>query len=315
MAAVPLITGATGFAGSHMLERIVARCGGAHAWAHRGSTRRPAATVPDPRIEWSSVDLLDRRQVRDALERARPSAIYHCAGAANVHDAWADPTHALRSNVMGTENLLASAREVGLSCRMLITGSALIYKPQPQALTESSMLGADTPYGISKLAQELLAAESGLPVLLARPFNHAGPRQSATFATSAFAQQIAEIEAGRRDPVLRVGNLDAERDITDVRDTVRAYEALVERGAIGTPYNVCTGRAHRMSELLDLLLSRARVRVRIEIDPSRLRPSDNPRVLGSHARLTEDTGWLPEIPIEQTLADLLDSWRSVVGAS
>src|SRR6185436_18457678 len=121
-----------------------------------------------------------------------------------------------------------------------------------------------------------VAAESGVPVVLARPFNHAGPGQSPAFATSAFAQQIAEIEAGRRDPVLHVGNLDAERDITDVRDTVRAYEALVARGRTGRPYNVCTGRAYKMGALLDILLSRARTRVSVAVDPSRLRPRDNP---------------------------------------
>ena len=145
--------------------------------------------------------------------------------------------------------------------------------------------------------------------MLVRPFNHAGPRQSAAYATSAFAQQIAEIEAGRREPVLRVGNLEARRDITDVRDTVRAYEALAQAGHPHTPYNVCSGRAHSMRELLDVLLSLSRVRVQVEVDPSRLRPSDNPVILGSHERLTRDTGWTPRIPIEQTLADLLDHWR------
>jgi GDP-4-dehydro-6-deoxy-D-mannose reductase len=195
---------------------------------------------------------------------------------------------------------------------VLVTGSALVYKPQLEALTEESPVGTPTPYAVSKLAQELVAAESGLPVLLARPFNHAGPGQSPAFATSAFAQQIAEIDAGRREPVLHVGNLDAQRDITDVRDTVRAYEALVARGEVGRPCNVCTGQAHSMRALLDILLSRARVRVRIEVDPERLRPSDNPLVLGSHARLIEDTGWRPELPIERTLEDLLESWRTLV---
>jgi GDP-4-dehydro-6-deoxy-D-mannose reductase len=163
---------------------------------------------------------------------------------------------------------------------------------------------------VSKLAQEMRAAAATLPTLLARPFNHAGPGQSPSYATSAFAQQIADIEAGRREGVLHVGNLDAQRDITDVRDTVRAYQALAELGHPGLPYNVCSGRAHTMRSLLDILLSFARVRVRIEIDPTRLRPSDNPVILGSHARLTRDTGWTPAIPIEQTLSDLLQHWRN-----
>lgn len=310
MAGVPLITGATGFAGGHLLERFAATGVRAHAWAHRAPGRNPPPS--GAHVSWTAVDLLDRARVRRAIDEARPSVIYHFAGAANVHDAWRDPARALQVNVIGTHNLLAAVREAGLDCRVLVTGSALVYKPQLEALTEESPVGTPTPYAVSKLAQELVAAESGVPVLLTRPFNHAGPGQSPAFATSAFAQQIAEIEAGRREPVLHVGNLDAQRDITDVRDTVRAYEALVARGEVGRPYNICTGQAHSMRALLDILLSRARVRVRIEVDPERLRPSDNPLVLGSHARLTEDTGWRPEIPIERTLEDLLESWRTVV---
>jgi GDP-4-dehydro-6-deoxy-D-mannose reductase len=316
VAGVPLITGATGFAGGHLLERLLARGSIVHAWGHRGSSRVDRAAAADKAtVRWEAVDMLDRAAVREALGKARPAVIYHCAGAADVHRAWNAPATALRVNVLGTHNLLESARELGLDCRVLVTGSALIYKPQHEALTESSPIGAATPYGISKLAQEMVAADASVPALLARPFNHAGPRQSPSYATSAFAQQIAAIEAGRSEPVLRVGNLDARRDITDVRDTVRAYEALVERGTPGRPYNVCSGRAHSMRALLDILLSLAKVRVRIEVDPARLRPSDNPVILGSHQRLTNDTGWTPQIPIEQTLADLLDHWRASVGAA
>jgi GDP-4-dehydro-6-deoxy-D-mannose reductase len=162
---------------------------------------------------------------------------------------------------------------------------------------------------VSKLAQEMTAASSALPVLLARPFNHAGPRQSPQFVTSSFARQIADIECGRAEPVIHVGNLDAQRDITDARDTVRAYEALTACGKPGRPYNICSGRAYSVRELLDRLLALSRVHVRVEVQPSRLRPSDNPVIVGSHARLTADTGWRPEIPIEQTLEDLLTYWR------
>ena len=305
MAGLPLITGATGFAGGHLVERLVSTGTAVTAWAHRGGTR-PA---PSSAVTWNAVDLLDRDAVRDALATARPSVIYHCAGFAHVHEAWRAPAQALRVNALGTHHLLEAAREVGLTCRVLVTGSALVYRPSAGMLTEDSPIGPEGPYGISKLAQEMTAAASPLRVLIVRPFNHAGPRQSPAYATSAFAQQVADIEAGRREPVLRVGNLDALRDITDVRDTVRAYEALVERGRPHTPYNVCTGRARSMRELLDILLSLSRVRVRIDVDASRLRPSDNPIILGSRERLTRDTGWVPEIPIEQTLVDLLDHWR------
>jgi GDP-4-dehydro-6-deoxy-D-mannose reductase len=303
----PLITGATGFAGGHLLAYLSSRGIRAHAWGHRS---KPAPG--DGAASWTAVDLLDRRAVRAALDASRPSAIYHCAGVADVHGTWSAPAHALRVNAVGTHYLLEAARELELNVRVLVTGSALVYRQSLDPITEDHPIGPATPYGVSKLAQEMTANESSIDTLLARPFNHAGPGQSPAYATSAFAQQIAEIEAGRRDAVLRVGNLDAQRDITDVRDTVRAYHALVERGHVRRPYNVCSGRTYTMHALLDTLLSLARVRVKVEIDPARLRPSDTPVVQGSHARLTADTGWEPTIPIEQTLADLLDDWRARV---
>jgi GDP-4-dehydro-6-deoxy-D-mannose reductase len=301
----PLVTGATGFAGGHLLERLAAVGAPVHAFARTGG--QPPS--PHDGVRWWSVDVLDRDAVREALDAARPSVIYHCAGLAALQDAWNAPARALRVNVLGTHHLLEGCRDLGLSCRLVVTGSAQIYRPRTEPITEDDEVAPPNPYGVSKLAQELTAATSGLPVVLARPFNHAGPRQSPSYASSAFAQQIAQIEAGRLDPVLRAGNLESRRDITDVRDTVRAYQALTECGQPRRPYNVCSGRACSMRELLDVLLSLSRVRVRVEVAAERLRPSDNPVILGSHARLTADTGWRPEIPIEQTLADLLAWWR------
>jgi len=306
---VPLITGATGFAGGHLLAHLARGGVRVHAWAHSA----PPSGANE--ASWTSVDLLDRDAVCGALAASRPSVVYHCAGIADVQDAWRSPARALHVNVIGTHNLLTACEDAGLSCRVLVTGSALVYKPSAHAIAEADPIGPPTPYAVSKLAQELTAAASPLPVILARPFNHAGPRQSPRFATSAFAQQLAAIEAGQADPVLRVGNLDSRRDVTDVRDTVRAYEALAERGRPRQPYNVCSGRAYSMRELLDILLSLTRVRVRVEVDASRLRPSDNPVVLGDHSRLTADTGWQPLIPIEQTLADLLEYWRANIAAA
>ena len=304
MAGLPLITGATGFAGGHLLERLVAHGTGVHAWGHRVLPREKSTSVT-----WTAVDLLDRAAVRDALSTARPSVIYHCAGLADVSASWHDPARILKVNTLGTHVLLEALTSLGLDPRVVLVGSALVYKPSTEAIGEEHAIGPSTIYGLSKLAQEMMAEASGRQAVLVRPFNHAGPRQSPAYATSAFAQQIAEIEAGRREPVLHVGNLDAQRDITDVRDTVRAYHALAEAGQPRRPYNVCSGRAYSMRTLLDILLSLARVRVRVEVDPARLRPSDNPVILGSHARLTADTGWTPVIPIEQTLADLLEYWR------
>jgi GDP-4-dehydro-6-deoxy-D-mannose reductase len=305
----PLITGAAGFAGSHLLDRLSAR-GAVWAWSHA----RTHAAPDIARVRWQAVDLLDRETVRRTLADARPGVIYHCAGIADVRESWHDPALALQVNVIGTHNLLEGVRTCGLACPVLVTGSGLVYQPSSGPIHEDHPIGPSTIYGVSKLAQELAAQQSALPVFICRPFNHAGPRQSTAYVTSAFAEQLAKIEAGAAEPVLRVGNLESRRDITDVRDTVAAYEAIVERGSHGRPYNVCSGRAYRIQELLDILRGLARVRVRVERDPTRLRPSDNPVVLGSHDRLTRDTGWRPIIPIEQTLSDLLDFWRTAANA-
>jgi GDP-4-dehydro-6-deoxy-D-mannose reductase len=302
----PLVTGATGFAGSHLVDLLLETEPLVHAWAHPSG--RPA---PDrgPRVRWAAVDLLDRAAVSAALSAARPSVIYHCAGIADVHGSWRAPARALEVNALGTWRLLDAARDAGFSGRVLVTGSALVYQPSAAAIGEDDPIGPTSPYGVSKLAQEMAAARSGMDVLLARPFNHAGARQDDGYVTSAFARQIAEIERGERPPVLHVGNLESRRDITDVRDVVRAYALMAAHARTQRPYNVCRGTAYRIRDLLDLLLAQASVTIAVETDPSRLRPSDNPIVLGSHARLTAETGWTPEIPIERTLADILDYWR------
>lgn len=307
-----LITGATGFAGRHLLESLLGDGERVQAWSNARGRAVDAELAADSRVTWRAVDLLNRASVRTALLAAPPSVIYHCAGFADDHRSWDDPVRALRGNVLATHHLVESARELGLDCRIVVPGSALIYRPSTDAITEDGAIGPTSPYGLSKLAQEMTADESPLPVLLARPFNHAGPRQGPSYVTSAFAKQIAEIEAGLAPPILRVGNLDARRDITDVRDTVRAYRALADRGRPHRPYNICSGRAYRVGDLLDTLLSLTRTPVRVDVDPGRLRPSDNPVVLGSAARIVDETGWRTAIPIDRTLADLLGYWRETV---
>ncbi len=308
MAGPPLVTGGNGFAGSHLIDQLLETEPRVAAWAG------PGAPPPRPgdRVDWHAIDILDRDAVASALAGLRPSVVYHCAGLAHVVTSSESPVLAMRVNVLGTHSVLDGVRRAGLDCPVLVTGSALVYRPSSSALTEESEIGPASPYAISKLAQEMLAARTTwCPVLIARAFNHAGPRQSDAFVTSSFARQIAEIEAGRREPTLRVGNLEARRDLTDVRDTVRAYRSLVQRGTPGQPYNVCTGRAHRIADLLDQLVGMSRAGIRIEVDPSRLRPSEVPVLLGDPARLERDTGWRAEIPMEQTLADLLEYWRGV----
>ena len=317
MAGACLVTGGTGFAGSHLIEHLLeqqstsgsgARDIPIDAWSNPGG-HPPLLT--DARVRWHTVNLLDREAVRSSIAAIAPSAIYHCAGVADPSSSQSRPEKALQVNALGTQHLIDAVWEAGLDCPVLVTGSSFVYRPSTEALSEDAPLGPSTAYGVSKLAQEMVASQDRRRrTLLVRSFNHTGPRQSISYVTSSFASQIAEIEAGTREPVLSVGNLEAARDITDVRDVVRAYRMILERGEPGRPYNVCSGRAFRVGDLLEQLVSMARVSVRVSVDPGRLRPSDNPIVLGDRSRVTNEIGWEPVIPIERTLADLLDYWRT-----
>lgn len=308
MPGLPLVTGGAGFAGSHLIDHLLETEPAVAAWSHAGGTPSPADARP---VHWSAVDLIDRHAVARAVADLRPSVVYHCAGMAHVGHAWSDPAAPLRVNTLGTHHVIEAVRAAGLTCPILVTGSALVYRPSATPITEEDPLGPADPYGVSKLAQETLALRTpDLPIFVVRPFNHAGPRQSDSYVTSSFARQIAEIEAGQRAPLLRVGNLDARRDITDVRDTVRAYPLVVHRGHPRRPYNVCSGNAYRVRDVLHALVDLSPAAIRIEVDPARLRPSDIPIISGSAARLTAETGWVPRIPIDRTLADLLAYWRA-----
>jgi len=304
---IPLVTGAAGFAGSHLIEQLRETEPAVAAWSNPGGH---APAISDPGVHWRAVDLLDGPAVAAAVAELRPSAIYHCAGFASVGGSWSRPAQVLQVNAVGTQHLLEAVRQAAPDCRVLVTGSALVYQPSTQALDEDAPLAPVGPYGLSELAQEMLTlGAKDLPAILTRPFNHAGPRQGADYVTSTFARQIVAIERGTQPPVMHVGNLDSRRDITDVRDVVRAYAMLVAAGRTHRPYNVCSGTAHRIGDLLDALIAMAHVRVSIEPDPARMRPSDNPVVLGDRARVLADVGWAPRIPIEQTLRDLLDDCR------
>jgi GDP-4-dehydro-6-deoxy-D-mannose reductase len=308
-----LVTGAAGFAGSHLVDALLALGVTVEAWA-RPETPPVFASV-DERVHWREVELLDRATVRAALAASRPAAIFHLAGAAHLGASWQHVAATLETNVMGTANLLEAERALGLGARTLVPGSATVYRESPDALTEDAPLAPASPYAVSKLAQEQLAlraAAEGQHVIVTRSFNHIGPRQAPTFASASFARQIASIEHGDVPPVLRVGNLAPRRDLTDVRDTVRAYIALLARGQPGLVYNVCSGTAPSVQEVLNGLLARVAVRVAVEIDPTLYRPHDAPIVVGDHARLTRDTGWRPVISLDTTLDDLLAFWRHVV---
>ena len=303
-----LVTGAAGFAGSHLLDLLSTGAVDIVAW-HRPGAAPPRAV---PRTRWEPVDLLDPAAVDEAIERMRPAAVYHCAGAAHVGRSWDSTESTFATNVRGTHHLLTALDRAGEPARVMIPSSALVYATADEALTEQHQLLPASPYGLSKLAQEMLGERTNgvLTVTIARAFNHFGPRQHPHFVASGFARRIADIEKGRWEPEISVGNLDARRDMTDVRDTVRAYQLILERGRAGHPYNVCSGHTIVIHDLLDMLIARARVPVAVKPDPARYRPNDAPILLGDPSRLRDELGWTPKIPIEQTLDDLLEYWRA-----
>ena len=303
-----LITGATGFAGGHLVESLA----GSHrlvGWG-RAAPRPEIAHL----VEWQVVDLLDRARVQSAIASLRPATIFHLAGAPQVAESWRDTTKPLAGNVLATSHLLDAIRRAGLSCRVLVTGSAAVYAPSDSPINEDGAVAPGSPYALSKLAQEQLAirasVDDGLDVVIVRPFNHTGPRQPPAFVAPSMARQIALIEKGDVEPVIRVGNLDARRDFTDVRDVVRAYTSLATHGKSGEIYNVGSGIGRSIQSLLDALRSRARVEVRIEVDPERLRPAETAALVADTSRLRDRTGWKPQISFESMLDALLDYWRS-----
>jgi GDP-4-dehydro-6-deoxy-D-mannose reductase len=304
-----LVTGAAGFAGSHLIEQLSGR-GDLVAW-----TRRTVPSSLASLATWQTIDLLDRDAVRRAISELKPSVVYHCAGSAHVHQSWQHTAESLTSNVLITHYLLDSLRRANVECRMLITGSALVYAPSATPMTEAHPLGPSSPYALSKLAQEQLGVravrEDGVDVIVTRSFNHTGPRQSADFAAPGMARQVALVERGALDAV-KIGNLDAQRDLTDVRDTVRAYALLMNSGSPGEVYNVSSGVARPIRAVLDGLLARARTHITVETDPERMRPHDVAVLLGDSTRLRAATGWTPVVSFEQMLDDLLEYWRAEV---
>jgi GDP-4-dehydro-6-deoxy-D-mannose reductase len=278
-----------------------------------GWTRSAPAPALAPLARWQQVDLLDRDRVQALVRELRPSAVYHCAGTPHVAESFVDPVTPLASNILGTHHLFDALRRANVSCRILLTGSATVYGESDRPLTEDSPIAPGSPYAVSKLAQEQLGlrafTEDALDVIVTRPFNHTGPRQKPSFMAPSVARQIALIERGQLEPVLRVGNTSPMRDLSDVRDVVRAYEVLMHAGTPGVVYNVASGVARSVREILDALISRSRVPLRIEVDPSRLRSNDPTMIVGDPTRLKEATGWQPEVPFERTIDDLMEYWR------
>ena len=314
-----LITGVTGFAGGHLAEYLLSL--GDQVVGASVSGKWPAELADmGSKIRTIAHDLGigDPAVLVKLLEEERPDVIYHLAAQASPGRSREDPRGAWRTNLGGTLNLLESVRTSGSSPRIVLVGTGASYgNPAPEHLpvNESCPLRPTNPYAASKAAADMAGLEFALgrggDLVVVRPFNHTGARQSDTYVLSSFARQIAEIEAGCRDHI-DVGNLEVVRDFTDVRDVVRAYRLLAEKGVAGEVYNLGTGRSVTLSALLDHLISLARVPVEVRISSDRLRSSDHPIVLADASKLHAATGWAPCFAIEQTLSDTLEYWRAVV---
>jgi GDP-4-dehydro-6-deoxy-D-mannose reductase len=313
-----LITGAGGFVGGHLCAHLLAHTD----WDLVGTVYpHPVDTQPeDPRLRLVHADLRDLTGVQALVDQVQPSRIFHLAAQSFVPASFADPWDTLENNIRAQLNLLEAVRRSGREVWVLVVGSNEEYGapgPGELPLTETSPLRPSNPYAVSKVSQDFLGfqyhAAYGLPVVRVRPFNHTGPGQAPRFVVPAFASQIARIEAGLQEAVMKVGNLEAARDFTDVRDIVRAYHLAVTRGEPGEVYNLASGRAQQVQGLLETLLSYSRVEIRVERDPDRYRPVDVPVVYGNAEKFRQCTGWEPQIRFERTLRDVLDYWREQVG--
>ncbi len=312
-----LITGAGGFVGGHLCEYLLEHTDWDLTGTVFGQPVRTGASTP--RLELRPMDLRARVDVQALVEDAQPDYVFHLAAQSFVPASHSDPWDTLENNVKSQLNLLEALRGSTRETRFLVVGSNEEYgAPRPEELpqTERSPLRPNNPYAVSKIAQDFLGLQYHLAyeisVVRVRPFNHTGPGQSSRFVVPAFASQIARIEAGLQDPVMRVGNLSTSRDFTDVRDVVRAYHLAVTEGEAGEVYNLASGQARSIQSVLDALLSYSEVEIQVERDPDRYRPVDVPVVYGSAEKFYDRTGWKPQIRFEETLRDTLAYWRDQV---
>jgi GDP-4-dehydro-6-deoxy-D-mannose reductase len=308
-----LITGMNGFAGSALCDFLLEQT----HWMLIGVGSSTSGERLSGRIQWWQLDLTDPDGIRRLIKFERPDLIFHLAAQANVPKSWENPWDTFEVNVRGTLNLFDAVVVNHCTPRIVVVSSNEVYgSPLDSSDTpfkEDHPLHPNNPYGVSKVAQEKQAMQyrysHGLDVLVARPFNHIGPRQKPDYVIASFARQIAEIEAGLHEPILNVGNMQAQRDFTDVQDTVRAYYMLARYADGGKTYNVSSGIPRSIQSILDLMLSMSTTHIETRSDPTKFRISDAPISFGDSSLLKNDTGWVPQIPFEKTIADVLAAWR------
>ncbi|OGZ71089.1 MAG: GDP-mannose 4,6-dehydratase [Candidatus Staskawiczbacteria bacterium RIFCSPLOWO2_01_FULL_33_9] len=315
-----LITGATGFVGSHLSEYCLVKPNvkvyGTFLVAKEVKNIEPLKG----KIIFLKCDLTKKAQVIKLISEIKPDKIFHLAGQSQVSSSFQSPEKTLFNNIVSDVNLFEAIKSIKINPVIVIAGSSDEYGltlKNELPIKETNELRPLSPYAVSKIAQEKLAYQYyksySLKIVLTRFFNTEGPRRGEHFATSTFAKQIAQIEKGKQKPVIFVGNLDAKRDFTDVRDVARAYWLASEKCEFGEPYNVCSGKARSIESVLNLLINLSKVKnIKVKQDPKRMRPSDIPVILGDNTKFKKQTGWQPKIPFEKTMEDLLNYWREIL---
>lgn len=315
-----LITGISGFAGSYLAEYLVSKKEfDVYGTYLLEESKLNLSKVRD-QTKLIKTDLSKDNQVFDLIKKVRPSLIFHLAALTSPADSFKNPTQTITNNISLQINLLEAVKESKLlNTKILIVSSADIYgavDKKDLPIDEDTKLMPTSPYSVSKIAQDFLGLtyylSYDLKIIRVRPFNHIGPRQSHHFVVAAFAKQIAEIEKGKRKPILSVGNIEAKRDFTNVKDMVRAYNLAIEKGEIGEAYNIGSGISYKVSDILDKLVSMSRVKMKIKKEERLVRPSDNPELVCDPSKFVRLTHWKPEISIETTLKDTLDYWRNII---
>jgi len=313
-----LITGITGFVGSHLAELLLEKGLEVHGIERPRSRNENIVHIKD-KVKVHEADIRDSNSIRKTIKAIEPDYIFHLASQSFVQHSFTAPEETLTTNIVGNLNILEAVRQLNLNPIIQVAGSSEEYglvKEDEVPIKETNPLRPLSPYAVSKIAQDNLSRQYhhsyGLKTFVTRAFNHTGPRRGEVFATSNFAKQIAEIEKGKKEPVIHVGSLEAKRDWTDVRDIVRAYLLSVEKCDYGEIYNICAGKAWRIDEMLNMLLQMSNANIEVKQEENRLRPSDVPLLLGDCTKFREKTGWKPEIPFDVTLRDLLNYWRERV---